>query len=140
MLKRQCKKQLTIPAGIAIGIACSVLFSIAAAALIASLIAGERIEQRSVSIAVIAIQFFSSVFGAWLASVLSKQRKLLVCLCSGGGYILILLACTALFFGSQYKGFLGGVLAVFIGCICVAFIGLKSKKASRIRKRKPVYR
>ncbi len=140
MFKSKKSRQLSVPVGITLGIILSVMVSVAASAIFAGLMEKETISQNSGTILTIVTHLLSTLCGSWFASALTKQRRLLVCLCSGGGYFLTLLACTALFFGSQYSNVVAGLIATFVGSGAIALAGIRRKKSGKMKLKRPAYR
>ncbi len=134
------KKQLSIPVGIAAGLLAGIIISVGGAVILAAITSSGKMTEESMPILAVIIQIIAAMGSAWLASALTKQKRLMVCLCSGGAYLLLTLGCTALFFGGQYEGLLGGILSVAGGSLLVAFLGLKGKKTPHHKKAKRAYR
>lgn len=126
----------TLPAGIGIGMLISLAITMILTAIVAGLINGEYLAESSIDIGVTVIQLLSSVVGAWAAYSLVKSRRLLVCLATGCGYYLLLLACTALFFGGQYQGIGISALVILAGDLVVGLLGLKGNKNRTVNRRK----
>lgn len=140
MFKKTTGKGISVPAGIGLGIALSTGITIAGAALIAYLLSTERMAVSGIGWGAIVILAVASFVGAMLASKLAKGNKLPVSLSVGAGYILLLLGCTALFFGGQYQGTIATVITVFLGSGSAGCIGLKGKGTAFRRKKIHAYR
>ena len=112
--RRVTGRAMSLPAGIAVGVCVSLGMTLAGAVLLGVLMDGETLQMNSVGYGSMVILLVSSMAGPLVAKSLIKHRALLVCVASGAGYYLTLLAMTALFFGGQYQGMgvtLGLVLA-----------------------------
>ena len=133
-------RQVSIPMGVALGAVGSVVVSGAGAALVAALVAGERLSQEGIRTAAIAVQFLSAGVGAVLSVGSVKQKKLPVALLTGGSYLVLLLSLTALFFGGQYQGVGYGALAILVGAILPPVLTLGGEKRGKHRLIKKAYR
>lgn len=126
----------TLLVGVGIGVAIGFVIMLILSAIIAWMIGAEYLDEKSAGLGVIIIQLLSSVTGAWIAYALIKSRRLLVCLITGCGYCLLLLTCTALFFGGQYRGVGISLLAALAGNLMVGLVGLRGDKRQGINRRK----
>lgn len=140
MAKKQNGKAFAIPSGIALGILVAVVITLLGGILLTWLIAGERMELGALGYGIMAIQFLGGVTGAVVAMLAVKHQKMQVCLLTGLGYLLVLLASNALFFGGQYDGVLTTGLILLAGCGITAILGSREAKGGKRRRRKPVYR
>lgn len=130
------EKVLTLPVGIGAGVAIGCVTTVILSAIMAWMIGYEKITEDSVDIGAAIIQLLSSGTGAWTAYVLTKSRRLLVCLVTGCGYCMLLLACTALFHGGQYQSVGTAILVTLAGGLLVGLAGLRGNKRNNIRRRK----
>ena len=140
MFKKLSGKGTSIPAGIAIGLLLSAVITVVGAAVFAYLLASEKMGLSAVGLAAVLLQCVASFAAALLAAGLTKGNRLPVCLAVGGGYLIVLLGCTALLFGGQYQGVGASALAVLIGSGVAGIMGLKGKKDFHLKKRKVAYR
>ena len=140
MAKKQVGKAIAMPAGIALGILISVVITLVGAILLTSLIAGEKMELEALGYGIMAIQFLGGIIGAVAAMLTVKRQKMQVCLLTGIGYFLVLLASNALFFGGQYDGVLTTGLILMAGCGLTAILGSRETKVGKRHRRKPAYR
>jgi len=131
---------MSLPAGIGLGAAVSVAVTLLGAAVMAYLIAGEKLGQGSVGYGAMLIMTVAAVSGAMSAAGWTKRRRLMVCMCTGGVYLLVLLGCTAMFFGGQYHGVLTGAILILIGSAVAALAGMKGKNGLKRRRKIPAYR
>lgn len=125
-------RAVSMPAGIAIGIGVSLGMTLAGALLLGLLIDREAVGMNSVGYGSMIILLVSSILGALVSKSLIKHRSLLVCMVSGAGYFLSLLAMTALFFGGQYHG-VGVTLALVLAGAGTAVL-LSTKRKNSITK------
>jgi putative membrane protein (TIGR04086 family) len=140
MAKKQGGKAIAMPVGIALGIMVAVVITLLGAILLTSLIAGEKMELEALGYGIMAIQFLGGIIGAVTAMLAIKRQKMQVCLLTGLGYFLVLLASNALFFGGQYEGVLTTGLILLAGCGITAILGSREARGRNRGRRKPVYR
>ncbi len=133
-------KAYAMPAGIGLGILAAIIITLLGAILLTGMIAGERMELEALGYAIMAVLFLGGLVGAVVAMLAVKHRKLQVCMLTGAGYYLVLLASNAMFFGGQYEGLLTTALLILAASGVTAIIGSREAKAGKIRRRKPVYR
>ena len=138
--RRVTGRAMSLPAGIAVGVCVSLGMTLAGAVLLGVLMDGETLQMNSVGYGSMVILLVSSMTGPLVAKSLIKHRALLVCMASGAGYYLTLLAMTALFFGGQYHGMGVTALVVLAGTGCTMLLGLKSKKTGNYSFKKMLYR
>ncbi len=140
MGKKITGRAFAMPGGIAIGILAAVITTLLGAVLLTGMVAGERMTVETIGYAVMVITFFASLIGAVIAMITVKHRKMQVCLLTGAGYYLVLLASNAMFFGGQYDGaVLTGVIALGASAIA-AIVGSREGKAGKRRRKIPAYR
>lgn len=134
--KKSGRRQASLPIGIAFGAGTSLLLALLGAALLAWLMNQERLPEENVGIAAAIVLLAASLLGSWLATGKTKEKRLIVCMSSGLLFFLLLLSCTALFFGGQYQGLVRNALAILLGCGIPALLGLKGegRKKSRLKK------
>ena len=134
------RKMISLPVGIGIGVICSLIISAVSAAIIAYMIGAEILSQDTMGYGAMVILGLSCIAGPTVAAALTKEKRLLVCVASVCGYLLILLGCTAIFFGGEYEGFLIGMLIAFLCCGGSVFLcsrgknkGIPTRKNGRYR-------
>lgn len=127
-------RALSIPSGLAIGAGVSILVTVLVSLIGAQMIMSEILPQEQIGYCSMAALLSGTILGAVTASAKVKHRKLLVCTLSGGVFLCILLAVTALFFGGQYEGFGVTAITVVIGCGAAAI--LANGKGTRQPKQK----
>ena len=133
-------KALSTPVGIGLGLLASMVVTFIGAAILAWLVAGEKIAENTIGYGAMTILLISSMLGALFAANGIKRMRVQMCVTSGGVYYLSLLAITALFFGGAYQGMGVAALAVFVGCGMAALIGLRNGKGKQVRFKKKAYR
>ena len=129
MNRKVTGRAMSMPAGIAAGVGVSLGITLLGAVLLGWLIDRQTLDIGSIGYGAMVILLTAAALGALIAKALIKHRALVVCLISGAGYYLTLLAITALFFGGQYQGMgvtLGLVLA---GAGAAGLLSLKKKKS-----------
>lgn len=140
MKTNQIRKGRSIPVSIFIGIAISILLTLIVAGIAAALLASERIGIQTLSaIASITVVIATGV-GSWLSTRLAGKQRMLVCLITGAGYFLLLLAMTAMFFGGSYEQVPIRLLFVLLSSALVGFLGMKGKRNNKIKRLKRTYR
>lgn len=128
MKQKQLNKKYTLPAGLVIGLLVSIGTTLFMSCVLSWLIHSEQLLESAANYGVLVILLISPAVGAAVAAALIKEKRLIVCMASGVCYIILLLACTALFFGGQYQGVGVTVLAVLAGCIGIGLLGLKGER------------
>ncbi len=126
-------------AAIVIGVAVGAAVAALGTLLVAYMIGKGRIAVSSLGVWAMVIQALSAAAGAWTASSIYKQKRLLICAINALGIFLLLLAMTALFFGGQYEGLLGGLAMNLLGsgsAVLPVFAGKGKKSKVKI----PAYR
>ena len=130
----------SIPLSIFIGIGLASILTLICASLAAILLASERIGVQSIRIIAIITVAISTAGGAWVASVLAKKYRTQICLITGAGYFLILLAMTALLFGGSYEKIPITLITVLTTSGLVGLTGIKNKNRTQKIRFKKGYR
>lgn len=125
-----------MPLGVGMGVIFSVLLTIVGSAVVALLISREALPENGIGYCSIVILILSASISSAVSYGFIKHRRLVVCLLHGFSYYLVLLGCTALFFGGQYQGMGVTALVVLAGCGTVGLLGLKGEKATAIKMKK----
>lgn len=126
----------SLPAGLAYGAIFSMGLTVILAAVLAGLMFKDMIQEEMIGVISAGILIVSSGIGAWTAFKKIKHRRLMVCLLSGVLYYLLLLSCTALFFGGQYQGMGATGLTILGGCSAAALLGLHGQGGRKKPHRK----
>ena len=129
------KKNGNIAKGIGIGLVVSLLCTVLGSAIAAWVLATEKIGEGSVGYIAVILLLLSSMFGALAFSTCIQQKRLPVCLLSGGVYLLLLFGINALFFQGAYEGVGESALVILAGVLSVAVLGLKGDKRPRKQKK-----
>ena len=124
------------PKGVGIGIIVSIIVTLLGAAIGAWLLASEKIGEGSCGYICVCTLLLSGILGSWIAASVVGEKRLLTCILAGTGYLLSLLAITALFFGGVYSGAGEGALLILGASISAALLGLKQNKKPNRRHRK----
>lgn len=132
-------KGLSIPMGIGIGLVASICVMLIGALTIAYMVINETIEMESIGICAAIIQMLVSAIGAWLASWLTKEKRLMVCGITAAALLLILLSITAVFFDGMFSRIGLSALMILIGA-GVPLLSLLRKKSPRNKIKIPAYR
>lgn len=130
---------ISVPIGIAIGVAICIAAMLIGALVMAYLIMNETIGIDSIGIGTMVITAVSSALGTWLATALTKQKKLLVCGLTAFAFYLVLLSINAVFFDGTFAGMRLTALMILLGAGGILLCGLR-KKPGKNRIKIPAYR
>ena len=114
-----------LPSALLLGILASMTTTLSLTALMAYLMAGERVGEDNLNLVAVVVLITSAAFGAMCAFRRLRHRRLLICLTSGGVYFLVLVACNALLFEGTYHYMGITALAVAGGSSAAALLGLR---------------
>ena len=134
--RKNAPEMSALPIGIGIGIFAAMLITVLFSAVIGWMISAEHLQESAINAGVMVVQLLSSIVGATIAYTLVRHRRMLVCLSTGCGYYLLLVACTALFLDGRYEGLLASGLMILIGSLSVALLGLLEKRGGKVNGRK----
>lgn len=129
-------KERPMHGGILTGLVMSMGTTMICAGILAWMIVSERISEGAVGYGTLVIILTAAAVGAWISSRSAKQNMMLVCLLSAIAYFVVLLSCTALFFGGQYQGVGVTCLCIFCACACVGLLGAKRKRRGYFYKKR----
>lgn len=124
----------SIPAGMASGALASIGITLAGALLTAKLLDNQILKWENCGYGVLIILLVSSWAGAVVTASKVKRKRFVMCLASGGIYFILLMICTALFFGGQYSGVGETVLLIFCGSMVGLFSGFSRKNGKKRRR------
>ena len=124
-------RAMPLPMGAALGALYGFLWTLIGSGILSWMFHKEWVEMESVGYGSMVILLTASILAGLTGYRKVKRRRLLTCISSGMGYLLMLLALTALFFGGQYSGV--GVTALLIlgGSAAAVFIGMESERGNR---------
>lgn len=125
-----------MPIGIAIGILISTALTLILSGVLAWLVLGEKVSDKSMGYGIMLILLLASVAGSSLSIQTIKHRKLFVGMATGIGYLFVLLMCTALFFGGQYQGVGVTAAVVLAGSLATGLISARERKSGKTRTKK----
>lgn len=140
MKTNQVRKGRSIPLSIIIGICVSISLTLIGAAIAAALLESEQIGIQAVTTVATITAVIAAGLGSWSASKLASKQRMQVCLITGTGYVLLLLAITALFFDGTYEQVAIRPLSVLLSSALVGFLGLEEKRNRKTNHFKKVYR
>lgn len=127
----------SIPSGLAWGAAVSTTVTVLISFIGAQMIMNELLSQEQIGYCSMVALVSGTILGAMTASSKVKHRKLLVCMLSGGIFLCILLAATALFFGGQYEGFGVTIVTILLGCVAAAILTSgKGRRGTKLKRKK----
>lgn len=118
----------SLPVGLVLGWLAAIGVTMAVAVAATGLIAKERAGESVASTAAVAAMLFASFAGAMVAASSVGNRRLIVCLASGGIYLLTLICCHALLFQGKYVGLPGSALTIMGSCLVAGLLGVRSKQ------------
>ena len=130
---------VSIPVGIVIGVAVSVGVLLVGALLSAYLVMIETISLDGIGVAASCILALATALGCWLASVMTKKQKLLVCGATALAIFLVLLSVTAVAFDGVFTGVGSSALMILLGAGGSLLPGLR-KKSGKNKIKIPAYR
>lgn len=110
--------------GILIGVLASLLLTAGLAVLLTWLELNGKIAPKTIGFYVMGVLFIASDVGCWMATIKIQRRWMLVCSVTGAMYYMALLASTALFFGGNYRGTAVSAVAILLGSVAPAAVGL----------------
>ena len=129
-------KAMTIPAGLALGVATALAATGIGAGVGAWAILRGMISEGMIGYLAMMILLLSSAAGAAVAAGTIQRLRGQMCLAAGSGYLLSLLAVTAVFFGGQYQGMGVTALMVLCGSVLVILLAPGGKNRAGCRRRK----
>ncbi len=129
---------MSMPAGVGIGLGSSLLVTVLGCALVAWLLAGEKIPESGIGYGAMTILLIGSLFGAITAALLVKHRKLLVCMTVGLLYLAVLLLINGLAFGGNLTGLWVTVLLILGGASAAGLITARQGKGVKKGKLPPM--
>lgn len=133
-------KGKSMPLSIITGVGVSLILTLVGASIAAMLLTAERIGIQAITACTIITAAVSVAGGAWAASILAGKRRIQVCLITGGGYFLVLLAMTALLFGGSYEKIHINLLTILLASGVVGFAGLRGMRRSKAKQFQKTYR
>ena len=136
MVRKQSGWLHKLPKSLGISMIVSVGSALIGSAVGTWLLSSEKIEERNIGYITMILLLVSSFLGALVATRLINEKRMLVCLCAGGVYLLSLWGITALFFGGIYSGVGESALVILAGVLSVALIALKGNKSAKKRIKK----
>lgn len=129
-------RAMPMPAGIGLGVGVSAGTTLAGAMALAWLVHKETLAEPSIGYGVMLLVLLSAWAGALIAARRIKRRRMTVCLLTGLGYYVTLLAVTALFFGGQYRGMGVTALLALTATAAAGLLGLKREDSRKNKVRK----
>lgn len=113
--------------GLALGLGVNWGVTLLAAIIAASLISGDRVGEGFLPSVAVATVMVAAFAGAMVSAGKIGNRRLPVCLASGGIYYLSLVCCNALFYDGAYQGLVAGLMSILGTCLLAALVGLRRK-------------
>ena len=134
MKKKLSGGSMGIPGGLAVGAVTSMAITLGGAAIIAALLASEKIGEGATQSLSMIIQALAAIAGALCSYSITRKMRLQVCLLSGVCYFLILLGMNALLFDGQYSGVWLSGLVILAGSALVAFFPTNNTRKRNFKK------
>ena len=116
-------RAMAAPVGIGAGTGIAVAVTILGALVVAWMTDGMMLPEDGIGYGAMVTLLLASCLGARVAAGLVKRRRLLVCMATGGVYLLLLLGMTAFFFGGQYQGVAPTARLALGGALAAAMVG-----------------
>ena len=140
MVKKMKSTQASMPVAIGIGIVAALILSTAMAALMAFLMSSEKLQVSSIPVCTAITHLLSAFLGTWVACLTAKEKHLITSGITVLGYILLLLASTAILLEGQYSGIGMGILMAVLGGGAAVLTGLRRGKGRSRKHKIPAYR
>lgn len=121
------KKERGLPEALVIGVLAGIIVTLIGTSLLAYLIGNETLDIHSVNPGCIVIHFLGSGAVGLVSYGFLKRQRIIVCALSALCYFLLQLGMTAMFFGGQYQGIGGSVLAIIGGGVLAVLPGFISR-------------
>ena len=118
------------------GVLIAVIFMVTGTLVLSTFVNKEKIDLNDIRYAVMAVTIISSSAGAWIATKIGKERKLILATLSGLILFGILFAVGGSFFDSAYKGVLETLLLIMGTSIGITLLTTGRRKRKRYSKRK----
>ncbi len=130
----------SVPMGLGMSLLVSIGITLLGAVMITFMIAGESMDPGAVGYGSLLTLVLSSIGGAVTVVLTVGQKPLIMCLASGGIYLLCLLCLTALFFGGEYQGITTTALTVMGASLAVALLNLRTSSSTKRKRNKYKFR
>ncbi len=132
------KSKITqIAIGLAMGWGVAVITMLLVTILVATLVAGQKIEEGMIAPGAVAATILASFLGALFTVGKIGEKRMIYSLISGGIYYITLLCMNALFFEGTYRGLGAAALTITGSCVVVGLMGFRQKnhKNKRFNRR-----
>lgn len=138
--KRKMSGQgVSIPVGIAVGVIVSVAVMLLGALGIGFLVINETVPIDGIGFGAMFVLALAAAAGAGVATLLTRQKKLLVIGLTALAFYLVLLSITAVFFDGMFAGVGIIALMILLGAGATVLFGLR-KKSGKSKIKIPAYR
>ena len=118
----------SMPVSLAAGCILAWVITIVIAVIVAIFIAGERASEEFTNPAAVIALLAASFAGAMIAGGMAEQKRMIVCVISGGIYYLSLICVNMLFFDGSFRGLLGAALTVMGSCVIAGLLHTRQKR------------
>lgn len=129
----------SIPIGIGIGTGVSIASTLAAAAVLALLIASNKLAPTAMRYGVMVLLMVSSIIGAMVSNAKVKSKRIVVSMVTALCYFVTLLCITALLFDGMYQGVPATAMVIMGGGLIAGLLPSGQGSARHSRKRKKRY-
>lgn len=137
--RKKSSSGTSVAVGVVAGVITGVTVMLAGALLLAYLIANETMGVEGIEIGSLIVVALSAAAGSWLAQMLVKQKKLIVCGITALAYYLILLSVTAVFFDGVFGAMGITALMILLGA-GLTILPIGGRKAGKRKLKIPAYR
>ena len=139
-MKRKVKKPVSMPISVLLGVGSAMVATLMLTAAAAWMITAGKVNMEAKEYIGLLITGISVFTGSVTAIVLSNQKEMLASGIIAAAYLLVLLSCTAVFFGGIYHGVLKTV-AVSALCWLVSQLVIRKRAGKgRPKHKKRAYR
>ena len=122
--------------GVTLGVCISFLITFVLAAVLTWFALEGKVDEKTIGYTTMGILLVSTISGTLISAGKVQRRRMLVCCMTGAIYYMVLLGCTALFFGGNYRGIGVTGILILIGSLISGIWGLKADKRSNKRYKK----
>ena len=139
-MKRKVKKPVSMPISVLLGVGSAMVVTVMLAAAAAWMITAGKVNMEAKEYIGLLITGISVFTGNVTAIVLSDQKEMLASGITAAAYLLVLLSCTAVFFGGIYHGVWKTVAVSALCWLVSQFVIRKRFEKRRPRHKKRAYR
>lgn len=139
-MNRKVKKPMSMPMSVLLGMGSAMVITLILTAAAAWMITAGKVNMEGKEYIGLMITAISVFAGSVAAIALSDKKKMLVSGIAAAAYLLVLLSCTAVFFGGIYHGVLKTVAVSALCWLVSQFVFRKRTVKGRPSHKKRAYR